>query len=710
MRWMKAVAIVLSLTLPGTAPLLAQSAHDLMQQALVKEQAEGDLRAAIALYERIVAEFAGERPLAAKALVQMGQCYEKLGSTEAERAYRRAVRDYADQNDIVEQARARLAAMQRAAQAAEAGGITTRRIHRWARAEQGGLAPTPDGRSLLVMDYESGNLLIRELATGEDRALTQNASWEAGRFAYGGQVSPDGRLVAYTWADEGESASFLRLVEIDGSRPRVLYHQDGCWITSHEWTADGTGLVVATSCHEAQQIMRLSASDGTVQLVRDVPSVNSGGSKMASQDGRYVTYGVPVEADAGNRDIWILDLEGGRNAPVVVHPANDQLVGWAPGSMGVLFLSDRDGTTDLWALAVVDGSAQGPPRLVRRNMGLVDPLGFTRDGRLFYSTYTRWFSTGVAPIDSTTGAVLWESGRAILGSNMPATWSPDGESLAFVQEQEGPGGPGGPYDRPLLVRHLATGSERILAPHIQARNQRWSPNGRFILMNGRDVTIEDEDYHGALYRVDVETGEATTLLDVPAATSLWWAGISAVWSRDGESIIYSVFDEGSEMGRLVRRDLDSGREHELYRDPLLTTRMLAVSPDGRELVFGVRNSAEGSASWISNGGRLLVMDLSDGHVRELHDIREPGEVRSLQWTPDQSHVLFSRGTGDGQTTLWRVPVSGGGAAQMWSLDKDQFGADLHFSPDGRRIAYTTYHQELDVWVMENLGELLAAIR
>ena len=90
---------------------LAQSGYDLFQQALVKERAEGKLEEAIQLYKRIVQEHAGNRILAAKALVQMGQCYEKLGKDEARKAYERVLRDYADQNEAAAQARARLAAL-----------------------------------------------------------------------------------------------------------------------------------------------------------------------------------------------------------------------------------------------------------------------------------------------------------------------------------------------------------------------------------------------------------------------------------------------------------------------------------------------------------------------------------------------------------------------------------------------------------------------
>lgn len=102
------VALAAAITAAGTA---TQSGHDLFQQALVKERAEGNLHGAIDLYERIVQDYPEDHALAAKALVQMGQCYEKLGKAEARKAYERIVRDYADQAEPLQVARARLAAL-----------------------------------------------------------------------------------------------------------------------------------------------------------------------------------------------------------------------------------------------------------------------------------------------------------------------------------------------------------------------------------------------------------------------------------------------------------------------------------------------------------------------------------------------------------------------------------------------------------------------
>ena len=61
-------ALALGLALAGGAPAGAQTAHDLFQQALVKERAEGDLQEAINLYEQIARDFSDDHALAAKAL------------------------------------------------------------------------------------------------------------------------------------------------------------------------------------------------------------------------------------------------------------------------------------------------------------------------------------------------------------------------------------------------------------------------------------------------------------------------------------------------------------------------------------------------------------------------------------------------------------------------------------------------------------------
>jgi outer membrane protein assembly factor BamD (BamD/ComL family) len=108
-RFLAVTIVAWLLAAPFAIAQKDEQAEVLMQAAHQKQLVEGQLEEAIQIYKRIVQEHPGNRVVAAKALLEMGQCYEKLGNTEARKAYERLVRDYGDQNEAAAQARARLA-------------------------------------------------------------------------------------------------------------------------------------------------------------------------------------------------------------------------------------------------------------------------------------------------------------------------------------------------------------------------------------------------------------------------------------------------------------------------------------------------------------------------------------------------------------------------------------------------------------------------
>ena len=78
--------------------------------AIHREVIGGDLPGAIAAYQSIAADVAAPRAVAARALLQLGQCQEKLGQRrEAHATYTRLLREFASENEIANQARIRLA-------------------------------------------------------------------------------------------------------------------------------------------------------------------------------------------------------------------------------------------------------------------------------------------------------------------------------------------------------------------------------------------------------------------------------------------------------------------------------------------------------------------------------------------------------------------------------------------------------------------------
>jgi hypothetical protein len=81
-----------------------------LETAVYRETVMGDVPAAIGMYRAILAQKGIARPVAARALWQLGQCQEKLGQRrEAHATYARVAREYAAESAIAAQARGKLA-------------------------------------------------------------------------------------------------------------------------------------------------------------------------------------------------------------------------------------------------------------------------------------------------------------------------------------------------------------------------------------------------------------------------------------------------------------------------------------------------------------------------------------------------------------------------------------------------------------------------
>jgi hypothetical protein len=114
--------------------------------------------------------------------------------------------------------------------------IVVRRV--WADAEDPYFmgAPSADGKYLSYVDWESGDLAIRELATNKNRRLT-NEGWEKGRHTYS-IFSPDSKYVACRW--RGKDSGGLRIIGLDGSERRFIKHPEGITILRPtNWSTDG---------------------------------------------------------------------------------------------------------------------------------------------------------------------------------------------------------------------------------------------------------------------------------------------------------------------------------------------------------------------------------------------------------------------------------------------------------------------------------------
>ncbi|MBN2266422.1 MAG: PD40 domain-containing protein, partial [Candidatus Aminicenantes bacterium] len=349
-----------------------QNGHDQFQKALAKERGEGNLEEAIALYQKVIAETKDET-LAAQAQFRIGICYEKLGREKAklaQEAFQKILDTYPNQIEIVKAAREKLTVLANptAPPPPDKGELTVRKIGPFDSTGR----PSPDGSFLSIAQWPKGNLAVQDLASGEVRLLTKNATGDI--FVGHSVVSPDGRKIAYSWYDEEQNFA-LWLINADGSGNRRLYQGQGDWhIEPSDWSPDGSRiLAVHTLSYPSQacQVVLVDASDGSMKVLKELE--RKAPTKVCfSPDGRFIAYDYP-SGQSMAYDVFVMTANGGEAVALIENPADDRLYGWTPDGRQLLFSSDRAGSVGAWLVPVQDGRAQGAPRLVKNDLGSIEP-------------------------------------------------------------------------------------------------------------------------------------------------------------------------------------------------------------------------------------------------------------------------------------------------------------------------------------------------
>jgi Tol biopolymer transport system component len=611
-------------------------------------------------------------------------CYEKLGLNQAQKAYQKVVDNFPEQTEEVKVANEKLSLLLRTETVIrkEDKEFNIRKV--WAGPDVDILgAPSPDGRYLSYVDWDTGDLAIYEIATGKKRRLTNKGSWdESIEYAIFSRWSPDGKQIVYQWYNENEFID-LYIIGLDGSKPRILYsNEDGEYAETYDWSPDGKQILACFYRKDGtNQMVLFSAADGSVRVLKILEQGDPVNMSF-SPDGRCIVYDYQQKEGSPERDISLLSTDGSREISLVEHPANDYVLGWAPDGKNILFASDRTGILDGWVIQVADGKPQGVPELVKPNMIVrrFVTMGFTRDGSFYYGCQGgRIRDVYIAKLDPETGEILGPPKKVIKrfeGYNQSPDYSPDGKYLAYISTR---GTFGGILNRPraLCIRSLETGEEREFFPKLKRIDlPRWSPDCRSILVWG----IGNKGR--GIFQIDAQTGTVTPV--VLSGAEEYETVYSGEWSHDGKAIFYVRSNDTNNLRQILVRNLESGTEKELYRTSDDDRFNLSCSPDGKWLAFINREK-----------GVLRIMPAAGGEPRELYRCKQGDRLATLRWTPDGKYILFV--IRQPEYNLWRIPIEGG---KPEKLGLDIVNLSVH--PDGQHIAFYNSTSKLaEVWVMEN---------
>ena len=550
----------------------------------------------------------------------------------------------------------------RSAENPQGAAVVTRRV--WVGSDNVDsryLSPSPDGRMVTFVDWSTGDLAVRDLVTGETRRLTDTRGWgESNAYAARSTFSPDGRQIAYAWST-ADSGYQLRLIDADGSRPRLLYKRDGqlSFIDPHAWSPDGEQVFTSVSTSAGPELALISVADGSYRVLSQEYVPFKAGF---SPDGRYVAYSRPMGQNAGRLDIVVLAVETGREVRVTSGPGYSEYLGWAPDGSRVYFYSDASGSRSIWAVPVSGGEASGAPELIKRDVASLSPIG-VGGNKLFYLIEVEGPGVQTMALDIRSGRVLTGATAEVgptdgISGSHPA-WSSDGRYLAYVDVP-------GPNGRVLVIRSVSGNNLRQLpVPDLVGPPGwiGWAPESEGILVSGGERTV----------LLSLTTGQADVLLE---------RGVDcAVLSSDGRTLYAPVG-----FWAVASYDIGTGSETVLHQqDPPergMEIMDLSLAPDGQTLAIG-----------FSQG--IALMSVSGGELRWIYRA-ELGGVRyrgGMPWTPDGRTILFVQSGG-----LWAVPVSGGEPRRLFSMPSLQ-QVSLH--PDGRRLAFKGGETRRELWVMEN---------
>ena len=507
-------------------------------------------------------------------------------------------------------------------------------------------AVSSDGRYLSYVDNDS--LAVHDLAGGDERhlALREVPRWPI--------FSPDSDRLAYASLNR-DLIYELRMIALHGTQERVVFSNPAWpYVRPYDWSPDGREiLVVLRSSSGAGAIATISVADGAMRVLKTL-DWRDPMRTCFSPDGRWVAYDFPQAGDPNSRDLLLLDAAPGANdreRVLVDHPNNDLLLGWAPDGRSILFASDRTGTADAWIIRVDRGQARGPAELVKKDLGMVWPLGITRDGLFVYARQTPMTDVFVVPIDLGSARVLAAPAPAThapVGSSTSPDWSPDGRYLACLSRRA-----------TVVIHSTSTQDEQSLNPKLHALNSiRWQSDGRALIGTG----VDPEGREG-VYRIDPSTGQVLLL----KAAEKFSAHMREAVSR-GADTYYRTGDWDIEPGRL------------LARQPLQSVYRFAISPDGSRIAY---STFDESWEYLRVTGREL-----------LKNARGPALIESIAWSPDGRWICFAR---DGK--LWRIAPDG---QTLTELPLQMPGlTELSLSPDGRQLAFTAGQGHGEVWEMQH---------
>ena len=676
---------------------IQQSAEQLYQSGIYKEEVEGELEKAVEIYEKILEDFPQNKATAAKALYHIGLCYEKLGNKEAQKAYQRLVKEYPGQIQEVNLAKERLASLVKAAETVPYK-PTFRKIRiPFALSEWSGGHLSPDG---ITFAFASENQIwvvpiqgkVHPDIAGEPIKLKGASN----AWGYGLGWSGDGRWIAYN-SELEIAGAFIYVISSSGGVIKKIPGEKsrGGNLRSYRVSLSPNGTTVAFNLKEKEECQIFAASvesEDIRQITKDGgldPCYSPDGSMIA-----YVTPSINQENNVPKSDVWVIPVHGGDPVKVSDLPGAASGPLWSPDGKMIAFLRTEEWTSYRKEICIVPVSEEAKPlappvqiEIPFETNGTFDLLaGWTPDNKI-----------GILLNNPAIGAIY--TVPATGGKAMQATpsgaihpqWSPNGKSIYFRWQGGSLGFVSSQGGDVILDQRVRGGRNSDLLMSLPGAGNSVSPDGKTIVFSGaRRVTEGDKLHHEVdIYTIPVNGGEPERITNIErpnqARYPCWspdgkWIAHMSGELKDDKTFVRTIYKTAVEGGEASKITSESDKVERAYFD---------WSPDGKSIAY------------FSTEKTINVIPIGGGQPRVICKVQDVSGHSDLSWSPDGEKIAFvSRGK------IWVVSAEGSEPVEV-KTDVDASATKLDWSPDGEKIAFTGWSGgDKEFWFMEDFLPLV----